>query len=255
MLSSMWSIPGLAGAPSSLLRLISTSQALRMPDVVVPPMGESIKEGTIAAVLKQVGAPVREDEVIAQIETDKVTIDVKAPAAGFLHKILIKPSDLVSAGQLVAVVGAEAVAGSAAAAPSAAAPGAAASGAPAVAAASSSGRAHSIKFPPRMTADGVRISSLSDGEYDKAIAAATAASSASAPAAAAPAAPAAAAAPAVAKPAAESYPMSAMKAANFGAAKNKNRLTYVTRPDGRGGPPRRELTARELELINLGGAY
>ncbi|KAG2442510.1 hypothetical protein HXX76_002596 [Chlamydomonas incerta] len=221
-----------------------------MPDVVVPPMGESIKEGTIAAVLKQVGAPVREDEVIAQIETDKVTIDVKAPAAGFLHKILVKPSDLVTAGQLVAVVGAEAVAGGAAAA-APAAPAAAAAAAPA----STSGRAPAIKFPPRMTAEGVRISSLSDGEYDKALAAATAASSAATSDAAAPAAAApAAAAPAAAQPAAASYPMSAMKAANMGPAKSKNRLTYVTTPDGRGGPPRRELTARELDMINLGGA-
>ncbi len=55
LLSSLWNVPGLAaGAPSNLLRLLSTTQALRMPDVVVPPMGESIKEGTIAAVLKQV---------------------------------------------------------------------------------------------------------------------------------------------------------------------------------------------------------
>ena len=52
--ASLWSIPGLAGAPSSLFRLLSHTSSLRMPDVVVPPMGESIKEGTIAAVLKQV---------------------------------------------------------------------------------------------------------------------------------------------------------------------------------------------------------
>ncbi|PNW85420.1 hypothetical protein CHLRE_03g185600v5 [Chlamydomonas reinhardtii] len=223
-----------------------------MPDVVVPPMGESIKEGTIAAVLKQVGAAVREDEVIAQIETDKVTIDVKAPAAGFLHKVLVKPSDLVTAGQLVAVVGAEAVAGGAAsAAATPAAPAAAAAAAPA----STSGRAPAIKFPPRVTAAGVRISSLSDGEYEKALAAASTASTPAAAAAPAAATPAAAAPTmAEAKPAVAPHPMSAMKAATMGAAKNKNRLTYVTRPDGRGGPPRRELTARELELINLGGA-
>lgn len=52
-------------------------------------MGESIEEGTISAVLKQEGDSVEMDEAIFQIETDKVTVDVRAPEAGVLKKILV----------------------------------------------------------------------------------------------------------------------------------------------------------------------
>ena len=52
-------------------------------------MGESITEGTIAEILKKEGDTVEEDETIAQIETDKVTVDVKAPAAGKLSKMQV----------------------------------------------------------------------------------------------------------------------------------------------------------------------
>lgn len=57
--------------------------------VTVPPLGESISDGTIASVLKQVGDSVAEDEAIVQIETDKVTVDVRAPQAGVLEKLLV----------------------------------------------------------------------------------------------------------------------------------------------------------------------
>ena len=59
-------------------------------------MGESISEGTIADILRKEGDAVEEDETIAQIETDKVTVDVKAPAAGKLTKLQVFPcSDIV----------------------------------------------------------------------------------------------------------------------------------------------------------------
>ncbi|KXZ54665.1 hypothetical protein GPECTOR_4g731 [Gonium pectorale] len=84
-------------------------------------MGESITEGTIANVLKQAGDTIKEDDVIAQIETDKVTIDIKytGKGSGVVQSLLIKPSDLVKVGQQVAVVDVGAV--PAAAAPAAAA--------------------------------------------------------------------------------------------------------------------------------------
>jgi 2-oxoglutarate dehydrogenase E2 component (dihydrolipoamide succinyltransferase) len=47
-------------------------------------------EGSIASILKQEGDAVEEDEVIFQIDTDKVTIDVRAPEAGRLDKILVR---------------------------------------------------------------------------------------------------------------------------------------------------------------------
>ena len=70
-------------------------------NVEVPPMGDSITEGSIASVLKQPGDSVEVDEVIAQIETDKVTIDVRAPAAGIVKDVLVKEGDSVNVGQAV----------------------------------------------------------------------------------------------------------------------------------------------------------
>jgi hypothetical protein len=59
-------------------------------NVEIQSMGESISEGTIAEVLKSEGDSVGEDETIAQIETDKVTIDVKAPSAGTLTELRVR---------------------------------------------------------------------------------------------------------------------------------------------------------------------
>ena len=78
--------------------------------VEVPPMGDSITEGAIAAVLKQPGEAVAVDEVIAQIETDKVTIDVRAPVAGVVSEVLVKEGDTVNVGQPVCAVDAAAAA-------------------------------------------------------------------------------------------------------------------------------------------------
>ena len=67
----------------------TSSSLLESLNVQVPSMGDSITEGTIAAVLKQQGESVAEDETILQIETDKVTIDVRAPKAGKLEAVLV----------------------------------------------------------------------------------------------------------------------------------------------------------------------
>ncbi|EFJ52155.1 2-oxoglutarate dehydrogenase, E2 component [Volvox carteri f. nagariensis] len=222
-------------------RLISASTSRLWPDVIVPSMGESIKEGSIAAVLKQVGQPVQEDEVIAQIETDKVTIDIKAPAKGFLQRLHVKPADVVVAGQVVAVVGVEAPAGAATGSGAAASTTAAA----ATPATTISGRKSHIHFPPRVTASGTRLSDLSEAEYTAAVAAAEAGG---------PVKPGPATSdPPPSPPAAPQYPVPAAKAAPPPVTKNK--LQYITRPDGRGGPPRRPLTERELDMINMGGVY
>eukprot|EP00775_Hariotina_reticulata_P007670 gene7670-7872_t len=76
-------------------------------------MGDSITEGSIAAVLKQPGDIVQEDDVIAQIETDKVTIDVKFTAkSGKVTSILVAEGDTVTVGQPVAQVEPGSAAGS-----------------------------------------------------------------------------------------------------------------------------------------------
>ncbi|KAK1317190.1 hypothetical protein QJS10_CPA05g01987 [Acorus calamus] len=73
-------------------------------DAVVPHMGESITDGTLASFLKKPGDTVRMDEPIAQIETDKVTIDVASPTAGVIQKFVAKEGDTVTPGTKIAVI-------------------------------------------------------------------------------------------------------------------------------------------------------
>ncbi|GAA0171049.1 transferase [Lithospermum erythrorhizon] len=73
-------------------------------DAVVPFMGESISDGTLATFLKKPGDRVEIDEPIAQIETDKVTIDVTSPEAGVIEKFVAKEGDTVEPGTKVAVI-------------------------------------------------------------------------------------------------------------------------------------------------------
>ncbi|ONK56129.1 uncharacterized protein A4U43_C10F4420 [Asparagus officinalis] len=73
-------------------------------DAVVPFMGESITDGTLATFLKKPGDRVEVDEPIAQVETDKVTIDVASPEAGIIEKFVAKEGDTVMPGTKVAVI-------------------------------------------------------------------------------------------------------------------------------------------------------
>jgi len=73
-------------------------------EAVVPFMGESITDGTLANFLKKPGDRVEVDEPIAQIETDKVTIDVVSPEAGIIQKFVAKEGDTVEPGTKIAVI-------------------------------------------------------------------------------------------------------------------------------------------------------
>jgi len=64
-------------------------------------MGDSVSEGTISSILKGVGDPVDEDEVIGQIETDKVTLEVRAPRKGIISELLASDGDTVAPGNPV----------------------------------------------------------------------------------------------------------------------------------------------------------
>ncbi|KAG0447916.1 hypothetical protein HPP92_028088 [Vanilla planifolia] len=76
-------------------------------EAVVPFMGESITDGTLATFLKKPGDRVAVDEPIAQIETDKVTIDVVSPEAGIIEKFVAKEGDTVTPGTKVALISKE----------------------------------------------------------------------------------------------------------------------------------------------------
>jgi len=73
-------------------------------EVKVPTLGESVTEATIGQWLKQPGEPVKLDEPIASLETDKVAIEVNAPAAGTMGQQLFAAGANVSVGALLATI-------------------------------------------------------------------------------------------------------------------------------------------------------
>ncbi|WP_298970375.1 2-oxoglutarate dehydrogenase complex dihydrolipoyllysine-residue succinyltransferase [uncultured Roseobacter sp.] len=95
-------------------------------DVMVPTLGESVTEATVSTWFKQVGDTVAADEMLCELETDKVSVEVPAPAAGTLTEILAPEGTTVDATAKLAVMtqgeGAAAPAAPTAAAAPAAAP-------------------------------------------------------------------------------------------------------------------------------------
>ena len=73
-------------------------------DVAVPALGESVTEATIGRWLKQAGEGVARDEPLAELETDKVAMEVNAPAAGVLAELVAAEGDTVSVGAVIARV-------------------------------------------------------------------------------------------------------------------------------------------------------
>ena len=71
-------------------------------DVPMPQMGESIAEGTLSKWLKKVGDPVKRDEPMFEISTDKVDAEIPAPAAGVLAEILVQEGQTVAVQTVVA---------------------------------------------------------------------------------------------------------------------------------------------------------
>lgn len=73
-------------------------------EVKVPVFAESITEGTLIEWRKQVGESVVRDEILVDIETDKVVLDVPAPQAGVLVEILVQNGETVGTEQLLAKI-------------------------------------------------------------------------------------------------------------------------------------------------------
>ena len=72
-----------------------------MADIRVPTLGESVTEATIGKWFKQPGDAVAVDEPLVELETDKVTLEVPAPAAGVLGDIAAKNGETVGVGALL----------------------------------------------------------------------------------------------------------------------------------------------------------
>jgi len=74
-------------------------------DVMVPTLGESVTEATVSTWFKKVGDTVAQDEMLCELETDKVSVEVPAPAAGVLSEILAPEGTTVDASAKLAVIG------------------------------------------------------------------------------------------------------------------------------------------------------
>src|SRR6202011_1447371 len=74
-------------------------------EIRVPTLGESVTEATIGRWFKQPGEAVAADEPVVELETDKVTVEVPAPASGVLAEIVAKDGETVSAGALLGQIG------------------------------------------------------------------------------------------------------------------------------------------------------
>src|SRR5918998_4444613 len=96
-----------------------------MAEITMPKMGFDMTEGTIARWLKKVGDEVKKGDMIAEIETDKVTIEIESFASGTLTQIVADEGAVVPVGAPIAILGdagdgAPAAQGDGAAAPAAA---------------------------------------------------------------------------------------------------------------------------------------
>jgi len=88
-------------------------------DVMVPALGESVSEATVSTWFKKVGDSVAADEMLCELETDKVSVEVPAPVAGVLSTILAEEGATVEAGGKLAVIAEGASGGAAKPAPKA----------------------------------------------------------------------------------------------------------------------------------------
>ncbi|WP_422648472.1 2-oxoglutarate dehydrogenase complex dihydrolipoyllysine-residue succinyltransferase [Cupriavidus sp. H18C1] len=117
-------------------------------DVKVPQLSESVAEATLLNWKKKPGEAVAQDEILIEIETDKVVLEVPAPSAGVLSQIVKNDGDTVTADEVIAKIDTEATAGAAAPAAAAPAPAAAAPApAPAAAAPAAAPAAGAVAMP------------------------------------------------------------------------------------------------------------
>src|SRR5450631_4745573 len=73
-------------------------------DIIMPQLGETVEEGTVAAWHKKEGDKVAIDDLLLEIETDKVATEVPSLAAGTLRKILVPQGQTVKVGTILAII-------------------------------------------------------------------------------------------------------------------------------------------------------
>ncbi|MBV8975416.1 MAG: 2-oxoglutarate dehydrogenase complex dihydrolipoyllysine-residue succinyltransferase [Sinobacteraceae bacterium] len=120
-------------------------------EIRVPQLPESVADATLVAWHKQPGDPIRRDENLADLETDKVVLEVPSPSNGVMQEIKVTSGTVVKSGELLAVI--EEATGAAAAAGPSARPAAVATAAPAAPA-----KAESAALSTEAARDGGRLS-------------------------------------------------------------------------------------------------
>ena len=78
-----------------------------MPNVIMPKMGDAMEEGTLLRWLKQVGDEIAVGDPLAEIETDKVSLEIEATEAGMLNKTYVEEGATVPIGTPIAAIGEE----------------------------------------------------------------------------------------------------------------------------------------------------
>src|SRR5687767_3480090 len=74
-------------------------------EIRVPTLGESVTEAIVGKWYKKAGDSVAADEPLVELETDKVTLEVNAPAAGVISEIAVKEGDTVAVGAILGSIG------------------------------------------------------------------------------------------------------------------------------------------------------
>ena len=72
-----------------------------MSDFKFPDVGEGITEGTLIKWLVKVGDTVKEDQVLAEVETDKAVVEIPSPQAGKITQLHANPNDKIKVGQVI----------------------------------------------------------------------------------------------------------------------------------------------------------
>ena len=170
---------GTGAAPAPAAAPAKAAAANAAVDVMVPTLGESVTEATVATWFKKIGDTVAQDEMLCELETDKVSVEVPSPAAGVLSEIIAAEGTTVQANGKLAVIGG-------AVAASAAAPAAAPAPAPAAA---SAGKdiAHAPSAQKMLAEKGIDAAQITGTGRDGRIMKEDVMKAASAPQAAAPA--------------------------------------------------------------------
>ncbi len=102
--------PAAAAAAAPAAAAQAAAAVARSVPVMVPALGESVTEATVSAWRKAAGDPVAQDEILCDLETDKVSVEVPSPASGVLSEVLAPQGSTVQAGGRLGTIAAGAAA-------------------------------------------------------------------------------------------------------------------------------------------------